>query len=33
MSTVAAVSQTGGEKAANWVLMKGSPEMVATLLA
>ena len=32
MSTVAATSQTSGERAANWVLVKGSPEMVATLL-
>jgi cation-transporting ATPase 13A1 len=33
MSTVAAVTQTGGEGSQDWVLMKGSPEMVATLLA
>ena len=33
MSTVAAVTQTGGEGSQDLVLMKGSPEMVATLLA
>lgn len=33
MSTVAAVTQTTGEASQDWVLMKGSPEMVATLLA
>ena len=33
MSTVAQVVKTSGEASANWVLLKGSPEMVATLLA
>ena len=33
MSTVAAVTQTAGESSQNWVLMKGSPEMVSKLLA
>ena len=32
MSTVAAVSAGAGAGAANWVCLKGSPEMVATLL-
>ena len=30
MSTVAQVVKTSGEASANWVLLKGSPEMVAT---
>mmetsp|Transcript_357 Transcript_357/g.813 ORF Transcript_357/g.813 Transcript_357/m.813 type:complete len:1571 (-) Transcript_357:629-5341(-) len=33
MSAVAAVTQTSGESSQDQVLMKGSPEMVATLLA
>ena len=32
MSTVAQVVKTSGEASANWVCLKGSPEMVATLL-